>query len=460
MTKSKIPLGDARLSRPFNKLINAMAEKLTVIVRQLGPMRKDEVSFGRLINNVKVTPDSLVNQYWAENQTDWSGKHLLVVEDGSALSFKLGKNRHDLGRVGESKSVGGFYIHNAILLDASDLSCAGLGAAQAYKTDHRSEEEKAWHKKNNWKIPFSDKESYKWYSTAKSAIGNCPGAASYTIVGDRESDIYDVLGRFHQHGWGFVLRCSADRRVVGEADTSKLYQTLDSWEVAHTYSLDLRATKKRSNHKAELEMKFGSVNLLRPTWHPDKSLPEFICVQVVEVKEHPSTVVPGEEAVHWILLTSHEVNSIEQALCIVKWYGGRWNVEQTYRTIKLEGLDVEHSEAENYHALANLAVLALLAATQVMTLVRARDGQTEQTMDNQFSPQEIECIQKLSPTLEGDTPKQKNPHPVGSMAFAAWVVARLGGWSGYASHRPPGPITMLNGLVRFYAIFQGFVLKL
>ncbi|MGL4962523.1 MAG: hypothetical protein ACRC67_14925, partial [Inquilinus sp.] len=33
--------------------------------------------------------------------------------------------------------------------------------------------------------------------------------------------------------------------------------------------------------------------------------------------------------------------------------------------------------------------------------------------------------------LEGKTQRQKNPHPKGSLAYAAWVCARLGGWTGY-----------------------------
>lgn len=446
--------------RPFHKLMEAMSEKLSVILRKLGTDRKDEVSFGRFINNARVTPEGLVRQYWACHRTDWSGKHLLLVEDGSTLSFKLGKGRKDLGSVGKSTKVGGFHVHNALVLDADDLSCHGLAAARTYQTPQLSEAQKEQRRKDYWKTPFADKDSHKWYSTAKEAVANCAGAASYTVLGDRESDIYDVLARFQRHNWGFVLRCSANRRLTSEEGIHTLYQALDVWKVAHTYALKLPATKKRSKHEATLEVKFGSANLLRPAPHPDKSLPQQVTVQVVEVREHPSTVVAGEEPVHWILLTSHKVESVEQALRVIRWYCARWNVEQAYRTIKLEGLDVEHSEADNYHALANLTALALLAATQVILLVRARDGQTRQNMDSAFSPTEMECIQKLSPTLEGNTQKQKNPHPPQSMAFAAWVVARLGGWSGYASYRPPGPITMLNGLVRFYAICQGFVLRL
>lgn len=459
MAKSKSPLGDARLVRPFTKLVDSMAKKLTPVLRQLGPGRKDEVSFGRLINNPKVTPGGLVRQYWLDTQADWGGKHLLVVEDGSKISFQLRKDRQVLGYVGQSDKVGGFEVHNSILLDADDLSCYGLGSAQICVTEDLPEEEKLRRRQERWKTPFADKDRYKWYSTAEEAVHNCPGAGAYTVVGDRESDIYDALARFQGRGWGFVIRSSADRRVQDEEGTSSLYRQIDSWGVSHVYHLDLAATKKRSRHTAKMSLKFGKASLVRPKSHPDKSLPEQLPVYVVEVREDTSTVVGKEEPIHWVLLTTHPVNSVEQALQIVRWYCERWNIEQTYRTIKLDGLDVEHSEVEQQHALENLTTLCLIAATQVMMLVRARGGSTQQGMDSAFSPSEVECIQGLNPTLEGKTQKQKNPHPKKSLAFAAWVIARLGGWPGYAKARPPGPITFVNGLVQFYAIARGFNLR-
>jgi len=77
-----------------------------------------------------------------------------------------------------------------------------------------------------------------------------------------------------------------------------------------------------------------------------------------------------------------------------------------------------------------------------------------------FEPAEIAVMEALAGKLEGKTQKQKNPHPRGSLAWAAWCVARLGGWNGYAKERPPGPITFVRGLRRFHAIAQGFRLAI
>ncbi len=42
------------------------------------------------------------------------------------------------------------------------------------------------------------------------------------------------------------------------------------------------------------------------------------------------------------------------------------------------------------------------------------------------------------------------------MSWVAWVIARLGGWSGYASESLPGPIVMLRGLQKFELQFVGW----
>ena len=93
-----------------------------------------------------------------------------------------------------------------------------------------------------------------------------------------------------------------------------------------------------------------------------------------------------------------------------------------------------------------------MAAIQTIQLLQARDGESQQNILDCFSTQEVELIQKLNPKLEGSTEKQKNPHPKDSHAFASWVIAHLGGWKGYKSHRPPGIKTISRGLVCFYQI--------
>jgi hypothetical protein len=90
-----------------------------------------------------------------------------------------------------------------------------------------------------------------------------------------------------------------------------------------------------------------------------------------------------------------------------------------------------------------------------MQMVQARDGRSAQRADIAFTPDEIDTLAALIPEMEGKTELQKNPHPPRSLAWAAWAIAKLGGWDGYPKSRPPGPITFANGLKYFRALAHG-----
>jgi hypothetical protein len=93
-----------------------------------------------------------------------------------------------------------------------------------------------------------------------------------------------------------------------------------------------------------------------------------------------------------------------------------------------------------------------------MSLVESRDGRNSRKASDLFSEDEIILLVLLCKKLEGKTEKQKNPYAKKSMAWAAWIIARSGGWNGYASESPPGPIIMLRGLQKFEIQYEVWVL--
>jgi hypothetical protein len=90
-------------------------------------------------------------------------------------------------------------------------------------------------------------------------------------------------------------------------------------------------------------------------------------------------------------------------------------------------------------------------------LTLARNGK-DQAATVVFNENEQKLLLKLQKTLEGKTEKQKNPYPPGMLSWAAWIIARLGGWKGYQSESPPGPITMYDGWKRYQSIYEGWAL--
>ncbi len=121
--------------------------------------------------------------------------------------------------------------------------------------------------------------------------------------------------------------------------------------------------------------------------------------------------------------------------------------------MKSQGLQLEDSQLATGERLVKLAAVATKAACIDMQLVQERDGKDQLPASNVFTEPEIDTLEALSPTLEGKTERQQNLHPVASLAWAAWIIARLGGWNCY--YKPPGPITMRRGMEQFYSIHRG-----
>lgn len=94
-----------------------------------------------------------------------------------------------------------------------------------------------------------------------------------------------------------------------------------------------------------------------------------------------------------------------------------------------------------------------------MQLTQARNGESAEPASVAFDGSEVEALAALDAGLEGKTAKQKNPHAKHSLAWASWIIARLGGWDGYPSSKPPGPITFKHGLDYFRAIAKGWSLR-
>lgn len=277
-------------------------------------------------------------------------------------------------------------------------------------------------------------------------------AAMVTVIDDREGDIYEKWARLPDERTHLLTRASRDRSL---ADGGRLFATLARLPEAHRFTLDLPARPgKRGARTAGMAVRFGRIRICRPGACSDRNAPPEIELYAIEVRElNP----PPGDAIYWRLLTTHPVESVEQALTVTGWYRLRWHIEQLFRTLKRQGLRIEQSVVEDGEALEKLAMIALIAAAITMQLVLARSaGGRDLPASRVFDPGQIDVLHALQKKLQGRTIKQQNLHPPDSLAWAGWTIARLGGWTGYNSDKSTGPITMRDGLERFYGIVDGF----
>jgi hypothetical protein len=452
--------GDKRICNTGKLLYSRMLQRGTGCVRRLSDDRATQKRFHRLLEHPNVTPEEIIRHGGSRTAQAAAGRHVLAIQDTSELDYSSHANRTaGLGRISSQKGAG-LFIHPVLVVDAESQACLGIAHQQAWVRG-----EKAQHQRE--RRPIEEKESIRWLRGAQAARDILGQAAMVTVVADRESDIYEEWDRLPDGHLHLLTRAHYDRQLEGGGT---LHGWLADQPAAARMELDVpaRAAGKaykstdgarsgaRTAHKAHMELRYGRVRIVRPK--SSKAQQATIGLSVVEIRELPETVKPGEQPVHWILLCTHDVQDVEQALRIVKWYQQRWQIEQLFRTLKQQGLDLESSQLEEADELLKLASIAVLVAARTLQLVNARDGQTQQAASDAFDDDELVVLEQLQSKLQGKTEKLKNPHPVKSMAWASWTIARLGGWFGYPREAKPGPITMQHGLQRFDGMVQGWKL--
>jgi hypothetical protein len=426
-----------------------MCVRVSATGRQLTDTRAGQIAFARFFRNPRVTTKEIVATAAARTAEAAAGRHVLLIEDTSEINYEAkAKRKRGLGRVGNGSDVG-LFVHPALAVDAADGNVLGLAAATIWRRTKAKQ-------KNYQSLPIESKESHRWIATAQAGRDALPTAARVTVIGDRESDIYELFARVPDARTHVLIRATKDRAVIGpERCAGRLFATIAAQPEADRVGFDLTGRPGRTARRVTLAVRFCQVTLRRPRRGADKRDPRQITLNMVEAREIDPPA--GEKPIHWQLLTTHEVNSFEQAARAVDLYRLRWTIEQLFRTLKSQGLDLEESLLADGQALEALAATALVAATRVMQLVQGRgEAGCHVPATRLFDATETRVLAALTRQYEGKTAKQKNPHPPASLAWSAWTIARLGGWKGYASERPPGPITFVHGLRRFEAIVQGY----
>lgn len=419
--------------------------------------RASIVRADRFLGNPRVTVGALIAGWGERTALAVAGRHVLAVQDSSEIGLRTTAERHrGLGLVGCGNSHG-LLLHAMLAVDADSGACLGLVSGQAWTRAGRVPARAV-------DRPLSEKESNRWGTTALAGKAVLSAAARVTVVGDRESDIYADWSRLPAAGFELLIRSQQDRRLTGG---SRLHAVAADWPVAGTATIRVPAapgtpTAKKGERPVTLVLRHGRVELQRPepryvAWR-DPTLPASVTVHLVEVVE--SDPPPGVEPVHWRLLTTHAPATAAEAWRIVEWYKARWTIEQMFRLMKSQGLGLEDSQLESAERLLKLTVIAAAAATRILQLVQARDGQDPQAAGTAFGEIELQVLDSLARSkYRGTTAKQTNPHPPRTLAWAGWIIARLGGWDGYASSRPPGPITYKHGIDAFANLVQGWALR-
>lgn len=459
--RKRHPFNDKRIHAVWSNLVERIEGKVSGVIRQLASDRAESEQFYRFLSNEKIDMGELI-QMSCKINAQISDRHLLVVSDSSSINLKNHVGRiQNLDKIGvlEDNKTPGFMCHASVCIDAKSENVLGLCDTLLWNRP-KSEGPKAI----CYKLKAEDKESYKWTLGIDNSTKVLAAARMRTFVLDSDADNYDLFSTIgNTVDNNFVIRAKHDRTVSYEGEKQTISQSLEKSPVLGTYTLKVPPLDhysftnskriKRKAREATIELRAIPIQMLPPktTDHPGG---EPFEMYVVEARELNYTGPEDEGPILWRLLTSHPVLSFEQAQEIVQYYCLRWVIEQLFRTIKKEGFNIEGTELETIEAIQRQTILVLRSAARVLQLVYARDKIDAQPIEEVFDEEEQETLELLNRKYEGKTEKLKNHYPRQKLSWASWIIARMGGWKGSLSERPPGPITMKRGLEKFDNIVE------
>ncbi len=436
--------GDARRAAVGTELIERVTATGSLVIRKLGETRAGELAIHRFLSAPSVTCKEMLGTLAGRTVTATAGRRIVVAQDTTEINFAGREaNRRGLGPAGDGVSAG-FFIHPLVAIDSETAAVLGLLDAHIWTRDDAIEAAP------RRKRAIEDKESLRWLKGGERAAELLTDAASVVVVGDRENDIYSCFAR-RPAGIDLIVRAAQDRIVVEDAS---LFASAAAWpELAR---MPVKVASRRvgdPGRTTTVALRADAVTLRRPRRGFAKTDPETVSMTLVEAREIDPPV--NEELLHWRLLTTIKVGDAETAREIVRLYRLRWRIEELFRALKSDGMRLEETQVHEAGRLFKLAVVGLAAACRTIQLVDARDGSPRPASDV-IDPALLPVAEAIGATLDGKTERQKNRHPLHSLAWLAWIVARLGGWNCY--YKPPGPKTMRAGWAQFATLIVGFTI--
>ena len=255
-------------------------------------------------------------------------------------------------------------------------------------------------------------------------------------VGDRESDMLELLVRAHESGYGadYLLRSQHDRALP---QGKKLWAEVLSTAPLGELRFVLPPSKGRKSRPVHQQIRAKRVKL------SDRRGGELDVTCVIATESNPPD---GQTPIEWRLLSNREVKDFEAAAELVDWYRARWEIELFFLVLK-QGCRVEALQLSTVQRIEKALILFMIVAWRIARLMRL--GRTSPDLDAAllFSPEEWHAAYILA--------KKRPPMKAPTLHTLIRLIAGLGGFLGRKCDGEPGMQTLWLGLQRVRDFAEG-----
>lgn len=445
-----VDLGDLRRDRRLAKLAEALAKSPTASITAACGGWSETIAAFRLLNSKKVSPEALMAPHRSTTTERCAGQTCVVVsQDTTEVDFTHMKGTQGLGPLND-ESRRGFFMHSLYAVSEHGLPLGLIDAAILLRDDEtfRSAGERK-------RLPIEDKESFRWLRgyLQTSALARQIPECEVISISDREGDIFEVYQAWREAGdqphAGWIIRANQDRALSGvvEGEPSKLFAALEAAPVLGEIEFDVRAGKSLRKIKRNKVMISRSARTVRQVVRAMKITPRPPARMGRKLKEVSFWAVlaeevdppEGEAPIRWLLLTSKEVTTLEQAKRILKLYMRRWDIEVFHRVLKT-GCRVESLQLANADALVKSLMIYSVISWRILYLTH---------LGRQCPELPCGCVFEEAEWKSACAVVKRN-EDAGEPSLSEFIgiVGKLGGHLGRKRDGAPGPQSIWQGLMR------------
>jgi len=441
-------LYDERLRKRLYTLARDLFGQPGVLIPQAcsGSMAKTKAAY-RFFDNKRVGMEPLLRGH-VEATAQRVSQHevVLAVQDTTTLNYTAHPATNGFGPINTKQDQAvGLILHDTMAFSTEgtplgliDVLCWARDPEEAGKKSKRKE------------LPIEQKESMKWLRSYRAAaeVQELCSRTLLVSVGDREADIHELFHEAQKTQSGPKLLVRAERtrqRKVGEEEEEHkaLWEKIPSEPVAGHQEVFIPRKGSRAARTARLEVRYAPVTL-KPPKGKDLAWVSVWAVYAREIDAPAEVKSPLE----WMLLTTVEVASFEEAIERLRWYTLRWGIEVYHRVIK-SGCRIEDRQLGDASRIESCLAIDLVVAWRIFWLTKQGRETPDVPCDVFLEEEEWKA---LYATVREVPPPAEPP----TLRDAVRMIASLGGFLGRKRDGEPGTTTLWRGLGRLDDIVIGY----
>lgn len=430
-------LGDRRLARRLVSILRDFYARPQANIPQACQTRAKTKATYRFLEHPEMTLDKILHSHYEATLGRLRGeKIVLAVQDTTSLNYTTHLATENLGPIDNRPDKGlGLLLHDTLAFNPDGIPL-GLIDVQCWARDV----ENFGKGRRRHELPIEQKESHKWlvsFRKMAQAQRRYP-QSMFVSIGDREADIYELFELALQESFSrrtqLLVRATHDR-LLGE-DQGHLWERLARQEVSGIQEVRIPRRGNRPARVARLEVRFAQVGLKPP---PRKSNLQDLTVWAVLARE--ISLPEGVAPVEWLLLTTMEVTTFEQAVEKLAWYTVRWGIEVYHRTLK-SGCKIEERQLGTADRIETCLAIDMVVAWRIVYLTRLGRDTPEVPCTVYFEEAEWKALTAY--ITQNPVASERTP----TLREAIRVVASLGGFLGRKGDGEPGTKSLWIGLQR------------